>query len=364
MASSSTRPSPSRPMPTTATNATCATRMSPRLPPNRKPPRPSLPGLPPKLPMKPLPMPRIGSCRVVLIRKAPFPGALSSSHSRPHATVAMTAVRVIAASSAGVLHDHHPRPIGHQDHPRPQRRLQRRPPRDLHRRVRREERRTRPVRRRQVRGRFRHRRDSPVHVHRQRPHGHRNPRPPGRDDLVQHRCPEPRRRPPAESTGSRSDRRGSADRRTDANDRPKAAGRKKVRSPRDPLVDTTPFGSEPAAASAEASADATMAATRRCSARSGRWAMSSSSMPPWIGVCCVSSATASVISATSSHRCPRTGTSPGSDSHRRLARHSTHRGSSPVGGAPVSFSQGDRHATCIPLRSSLPGVALKSPAVG
>ena len=36
---------------------------------------------------------------------------------------------------------------------------------------------------------------------------------------------------------------------------PKAAGRKK-RSPRDPLVDTTPFGSEPAAASAEASADA------------------------------------------------------------------------------------------------------------
>ena len=37
---------------------------------------------------------------------------------------------------------------------------------------------------------------------------------------------------------------------------PKAAGRKKVRSPRDPLVDTTPFGSEPAATSAEASADA------------------------------------------------------------------------------------------------------------
>ena len=36
-----------------------------------------------------------------------------------------------------------------------------------------------------------------------------------------------------------------------------------MRSPRDPLVDTTPFGSEPAAASAEASADATMAATRR-----------------------------------------------------------------------------------------------------
>ena len=109
----------------------------------------------------------------------------------------------------------------------------------------------------------------------------------------------------------------------------------------------------------------TMAATRRCSARSGRWAMSSSSMPPWIGVCCVSSATASVISATSSHRCPRTGTSPGSDSHRRLARHSTtHRGSSPVGRNSGLFSQGDRHATCIPLRSSLPGVALKSPAVG
>ena len=37
---------------------------------------------------------------------------------------------------------------------------------------------------------------------------------------------------------------------------PKAAGRKKARSPRDPLVDTTPFGSEPATASAEASADA------------------------------------------------------------------------------------------------------------
>jgi len=33
---------------------------------------------------------------------------------------------------------------------------------------------------------------------------------------------------------------------------PKAAGRKKARSSRDPLVDTTPFGSEPAAASAEA----------------------------------------------------------------------------------------------------------------
>ena len=37
---------------------------------------------------------------------------------------------------------------------------------------------------------------------------------------------------------------------------PKAAGRKKARSSRDPLVDTTPFGSEPAAASAEASAKA------------------------------------------------------------------------------------------------------------
>ena len=37
---------------------------------------------------------------------------------------------------------------------------------------------------------------------------------------------------------------------------PKAAGRKKARSSRDPLVDTTPFGSEPAAASAEASAHA------------------------------------------------------------------------------------------------------------
>ena len=37
---------------------------------------------------------------------------------------------------------------------------------------------------------------------------------------------------------------------------PKAAGRKKARSSRDPLVDTTPFGSDPAAASAEASAHA------------------------------------------------------------------------------------------------------------
>ena len=37
---------------------------------------------------------------------------------------------------------------------------------------------------------------------------------------------------------------------------PKAAGRKKARSSRDPLVDTTPFGSEPAAASAEATAHA------------------------------------------------------------------------------------------------------------
>jgi len=37
---------------------------------------------------------------------------------------------------------------------------------------------------------------------------------------------------------------------------PKAAGRKKARGSRDPLVDTTPFGSEPAAASAEASAHA------------------------------------------------------------------------------------------------------------
>jgi Protein of unknown function (DUF3275) len=36
----------------------------------------------------------------------------------------------------------------------------------------------------------------------------------------------------------------------------KAAGRKKARNLRDPLVDTTPFGSEPAAASAEASAHA------------------------------------------------------------------------------------------------------------
>jgi hypothetical protein len=44
-------------------------------------------------------------------------------------------------------------------------------------------------RRRQVRGRFRHRRDPSFHVQRQRPHGHRDPRPPGRDDLVQHRSP-------------------------------------------------------------------------------------------------------------------------------------------------------------------------------
>ena len=41
---------------------------------------------------------------------------------------------------------------------------------------------------------------------------------------------------------------------------PKAAGRKKARSPRDPLVDTTPFGSEPAPVSAAASAEADDAA--------------------------------------------------------------------------------------------------------
>jgi hypothetical protein len=44
----------------------------------------------------------------------------------------------------------------------------------------------------------------------ERPHGHRDPRPPGRHDLVEHRSPEPRRSQPAESAGSRSDRRGSA----------------------------------------------------------------------------------------------------------------------------------------------------------
>lgn len=38
--------------------------------------------------------------------------------------------------------------------------------------------------------------------------------------FVSHRRPEPRRRPPAESAGSRSDRRGSADRHADADDRP------------------------------------------------------------------------------------------------------------------------------------------------
>jgi hypothetical protein len=37
---------------------------------------------------------------------------------------------------------------------------------------------------------------------------------------------------------------------------PKAAGRKKARGSRDPLVDTTPFGNEPAAASTEALAQA------------------------------------------------------------------------------------------------------------
>ena len=36
---------------------------------------------------------------------------------------------------------------------------------------------------------------------------------------------------------------------------PKAPARAKPRNPRDPLVDTTPFGSEPAAAASEASAD-------------------------------------------------------------------------------------------------------------
>ena len=41
---------------------------------------------------------------------------------------------------------------------------------------------------------------------------------------------------------------------------PKAAGRKKARSSRDPLVDTTPFGSEPAPVSAAASAEADDAA--------------------------------------------------------------------------------------------------------
>ena len=136
------------------------------------------------------------------------------------------------------------------------------------------------------------------------------------------------------------------------------------RCARDPLVDTTPFGSEPAAASAEASADADDGGD--AALFGALWPLGDvvSSMPPWIGVCCVSSATASVISATSSHRCPRTGTSPGSDSHRRLARHSTTTGVPPRWGGSGLFSQGDRHATCIPLRSSLPGVALKSPAVG
>ena len=41
---------------------------------------------------------------------------------------------------------------------------------------------------------------------------------------------------------------------------PKAPARAKPRNPRDPLVDTTPFGSEPAAASPEASAEADDAA--------------------------------------------------------------------------------------------------------
>jgi len=41
---------------------------------------------------------------------------------------------------------------------------------------------------------------------------------------------------------------------------PKAAGRKKARGSRDPLVDTTPFGNEPAAASTEALAQADDAA--------------------------------------------------------------------------------------------------------
>ena len=67
--------------------------------------------------------------------------------------------------------------------------------------------------------------------------------------------------------------------------------------------------------------------------------VSSSSMPPWIGVCCVSSATASVISATSSLRCPRTGISPGSDSTAAPAAFHHPPGFLPGGANSVSFQE-------------------------
>ena len=100
-------------------------------------------------------------------------------------------------------------------------------------------------------GRFRHRRDPSLHLQRQRPHGHRDPRPPGRDDVVQHRCPEPRdearRLSPQEVDPIDEETQAPAPAA------PQATAKSKSRSPRDPLVDTTPFGSEPGAAASEAS---------------------------------------------------------------------------------------------------------------
>ena len=69
-------------------------------------PEPSSPS--PMLPTT-QPMPRIGSCRSRSDPQGPIPG-------------------LVFSSSAGDLHDHHSRPTGHQDHPRQERRLQRRPP--------------------------------------------------------------------------------------------------------------------------------------------------------------------------------------------------------------------------------------------
>jgi hypothetical protein len=122
---------------------------------------------------------------------------------------------------------------------------------------------------------------------------------------------------------------------------PKAPAKAKQSNPRDPLVDTTPFGSEPAAASSEATAEADDAALFGALWPLGEIVKLDATVDRRV---CVSSATVSVRWATSSLRCPRTGISPRPDSNRRASGVLPPAGVPPRwGGAPVSYP---RRSSC------------------
>ena len=236
-ASSSTRPNPSRPRPTSATGSP-VTSDAPAAQRSYLVPGPSNPT--PMLPTT-LPMPALAVAEVVRSARPHHPGVLVFSSSAGDLLITIPgqlAIKTIHGRNGDFSVGRLATSIGEFV-------LKNR---------------TRPIfREGKVRRRFRHRRDSSLHVQRQRPHGHRDPRPSGRDDTVNI---DALSRDEARQLVRRKsiDRRGGAGARAgNAPAKPKA----KPRSPPDPLVDTTPFGSRSAPVSLR---PRPRQMTRRCSA--------------------------------------------------------------------------------------------------